>query len=119
MTNFETLSDADLREQYLHFTKYALPTEAKLKNWPITADHCFQRVVLDTVTDGVWYDHIPAPAIHNMTRGHLLDAATLCVELLDGTKDIHGLNAKSIAARRARNTSAPCPSEPRQKMLDL
>ncbi|WP_186827120.1 hypothetical protein [Shimia ponticola] len=107
-------------DTYLELTRTTLPAAATSRgNWPIRNDHCFQRVILDQICAGVWYDHIPRPAYRHMTQEQTEHAAALAQAILDGTADLGALNRQSIAWRKARNTSAPCPSEPRQKMLDL
>ena len=47
--------DALVRE-YLHLTRVVLPELAHRPgtNWPVVNDHCFQRIVLDTISGGVW-----------------------------------------------------------------
>ena len=37
-------------------------------NWPVSEDHCFQRIVLDNVCGGVWYEHLDRPAYKHLTR---------------------------------------------------
>ena len=69
-------------ERYLTLTKHILP-EASHSGWPVTEDHCFQRIVLDNICGGVWYDHIPRPAYKYMTDNQVLRAVTLCEAILD------------------------------------
>ncbi len=42
---------------YMYLSKEVLPTMARScqRNWPVSADHCFQRIVLDHVCGGVWH----------------------------------------------------------------
>ena len=49
---------------YMHLTKVVLPSMARsdLTNWPVSEDHCFQRIILDHVCGGVWYEHLDRPA---------------------------------------------------------
>ena len=30
--------------------------------------HCFQRIVLDTICGGVWYEHLSRPECNNLTN---------------------------------------------------
>ncbi|MEM1301734.1 MAG: hypothetical protein AAGH17_04055 [Pseudomonadota bacterium] len=116
----QTGKKRDTIATYLHLTRTTLPAlAARRSDWPIENDHCFQRVVLDHICGGVWYDHIPRPAYRHMTPAQAHEAVHLCHAILDGTADLAALNAQSIAWRKARNTSTPCPNEPRQKTLDL
>ncbi len=49
---------------YMHLTKEVLPSMARSDrtNWPVSEDHCFQRIILDHVCGGVWYEHLDRPA---------------------------------------------------------
>ena len=42
---------------YMHLTKEVLPSLAKSgrPDWPVSEDHCFQRIVLNSICSGVWY----------------------------------------------------------------
>ena len=44
----------DLVTQYMVLTKEIMPQLARTshRHWPVHNDHCFQRIVLDTVCDG-------------------------------------------------------------------
>ena len=55
---------------YMHLTKEVLPSMARndRTSWPVSEDHCFQRIVLDHVCGGVWYDHLDRPAYKNLTN---------------------------------------------------
>ena len=55
---------------YMHLTKKVLPALARgdRKNWPVSADHCFQRIVLDHVFGGVWYEYLDRPAYKHLTN---------------------------------------------------
>ena len=48
-----------LVEQYLHLTRTVMPALAQTskRNWPVWNDHCFQRIVLDTICGGVVQSH--------------------------------------------------------------
>jgi len=68
-------------------------------HWPVRNDHCFQRIVLDTVCGGVWYDHLNRPAYKNMTVQQLEHAVKLCDRIIAGDADIAALNAQSLVWR--------------------
>lgn len=117
---------SDALTRYMHLTRVALPQRAQMArvNWPVVNDHCFQRIILDAITGGVWYDHINKPAYRHMTPEQAEQAATLAQDLLDGRADIHVLNAQSkrwraLAKSRARDRFGSCPAEPLQTTLDL
>jgi len=55
---------ASLIDNYLRLTRDMLPRMARNErcDWPIREDHCFQRVVLDTICGAIWYAHLGRPA---------------------------------------------------------
>jgi hypothetical protein len=92
-----------LEAQWLHLTRVALPAIAIARGWPITADHCFQRVLLDMATDGVWYDAIRGrPAYAHAPDAVLVAAVRLAESALSGDADLAAMNARSLAWRRPR-----------------
>ncbi|MEQ3639720.1 MAG: hypothetical protein ABNH03_08175 [Alteromonas sp.] len=88
---------------YLEFTKILLPTMAKsankLNTWPIHNDHCFQRVVLDTICEAAWYDVIPSPAYKNLSLEQARAAKALCEKIANNQVCLTTLNNKSKAWR--------------------
>ena len=88
-------------DRYLHLTRTALPERARsgTVDWPVVNDHCFQRIVLDHVAGGVWYDHIARPAYRNLTPAQATQAADLARDILDGTADLHSMNRQSLIWR--------------------
>ena len=113
--------------RYLDLTRRVLPQRARepATRWPVHEDQCFQRIVLDHVAGGTWYDHIARPAYKNLTDDQAARAVALCEDILEGRADLHALNQQSLRYRgkldrqRRPNSSSACPSEPRQKTLDL
>ncbi len=91
----------DLIDTYLHLTKKVLPQLARgdEHNWPVSEDHCFQRIVLDTICGGVWYDHLSRPAYKHLTNDQAQRAVHLCKSILAGQADLHELNQQSLAWR--------------------
>ena len=91
----------DLVSVYIYFTKEVLPALARsgLRNWPVSADHCFQRIVLDHVCDGVWYEYIDRPAYKNFTKDQAQRAVKLCEDIADGCLDLRKLNQQSLIWR--------------------
>lgn len=92
--------DADIA-RYLHLTKTVLPDMARQPGprWAVCEDHCFQRIVLDMVAGGVWYDHIARPAYRHLTAAQARQAVALCEAIRAGTVDLHRLNRQSLAWR--------------------
>ena len=69
------------------------------KNWPVRNDHCFQRIILDTLCGGIWYDHLPRPAYKHLSREQALQAVNLCNDIIAGTVDLVALNRQSLLWR--------------------
>jgi hypothetical protein len=92
-----------LESRWLALTRTDLPQVAAARGWPIRADHCFQRVLLDHAAGGVWYDHIQGrPAYAHADTALLARAVALGEAALAGTVDLPALNRQSIAWRHAR-----------------
>ncbi len=91
----------DLLNAYLHLTKEVLPALARngWRNWPVSEDHCFQRIILDHVCGGVWYEYLDRPAYKNLTKDQAQCAVKLCEDIADGHKDLEKLNQQSLIWR--------------------
>ena len=86
--------------RYLHLTKDVMPKLAKDgRRWPVVNDHCFQRIVLDAVCGGTWYDHLDRPAYRNMTREQAERAVGLCEDIIADRADLAELNQQSLRFR--------------------
>ncbi len=100
------MTRAAAEREWLRLTREVLPGLAASRAWPIRLDHCFQRVVLDAVCGGVWYDHISGrPAYRNMTDGQLELAVELAQGIAAGGTDLGKLNRQSLQWRKARRNS--------------
>lgn len=86
---------------YMHLTKDVLPSMARSDrtNWPVSEDHCFQRIVLDNVCGGVWYEHLDRPAYKHLTNDQAQRAVGLCRDIVDGRVDLKQLNQQSLTWR--------------------
>ena len=86
---------------YIHLTKNVMPSLALTveRNWPVREDHCFQRIVLDTICGGVWYRHIERPAYKNLTDEQAQRAVQLCQDIIEGSADLWLLNRQSLLWR--------------------
>ena len=92
--------------RWLSLTREAMPAVSEARGWPVRADHCFQRILLDNACGGVWYDRIARrPAYVHAERALLDRAITLGEAVLAGTADLADLNARSLAWRRLRYES--------------
>lgn len=92
---------AMLEQRWLQLTRTTLPALAADRAWPVSADHCFQRILLDAATDGVWYAAIAGrPAYRAASDDQLTRAVALADAVVAGTADLVALNARSLAWRR-------------------
>ena len=95
------MTDRDaLEARWLDLTRSVLPGLAAVRGWPVAADHCFQRILLDAATGGVWYDAIPGrPAFRAASAAQLATAVALAEDAAAGRCDLVALNAQSLAWR--------------------
>jgi hypothetical protein len=93
-----------LIEQYLTLTKEVMPKMAResRNNWPVKHDHCFQRIVLDSICKGIWYESINRPAYKHLNHRQAAHAVKLCNEIIAGQVDLSQLNAQSLIWRGKR-----------------
>ncbi len=91
---------AALEARWLDLTRRALPDVARARGWPVVADHCFQRILLDNGFGGVWYDHVTGrPAYAHADADALERAVALGEAALAGDADMAALNRQSLAWR--------------------
>jgi len=94
---------AALEAEWLRLTRMVLPDLAVERGWPIRADHCFQRVLLDAAVGGVWYDAVAArPAYRHIAVDILQRAVEWGRGVAEDRDDLDALNRRSLAWRRAR-----------------
>ncbi|CTQ51024.1 hypothetical protein [Jannaschia donghaensis] len=104
MGNTPDLFDPDddrpaLERRWRDLTTRVLPAAAT-REWPVHLDHCFQRILLDAATGGVWYDAIAGrPAYAHAPRDILERAIATGEAVLAGRADLAALNAQSLAWR--------------------
>ncbi|MEH3103672.1 MAG: GCN5-related N-acetyltransferase [Sphingomonas phyllosphaerae] len=91
----------DARERrWLTLTRETLPHLARSRDWPVLADHCFQRILLDHACGGRWYDHISRRPAYAHAPDAVLDAAIALGEAVaNDAVDLHALNARSLRWR--------------------
>jgi len=91
---------AALEARWLDLTRHALPQVARARGWPVVADHCFQRILLDNGFGGVWYDHVVGrPAYAHADAAALERAVALGEAALAGAVDLAALNRQSLTWR--------------------
>ncbi len=95
---------AQLEAQWLDLTRRVLPALAAERRWPIHADHCFQRMLLDTVFDDIWYAHVQSrPAYRAISDDDLARAIGIANGIVEGELDLPALNRASLAHRCVQN----------------
>ncbi|MEM6889758.1 MAG: hypothetical protein AAGD43_18320 [Pseudomonadota bacterium] len=106
-------SARDLVQDYIHLTKVVLPALAQsdARDWPVSEDHCFQRIVLDAICGGVWYEHLDRPAYKHLTRDQAQRAIQLCHEIVKGRADLWQLNHQSLIWRGKRKAPQTSPTK--------
>jgi hypothetical protein len=88
-----------LRAEYRELTAERLPARAT-PAWPVQADHCFQRIVLDALFDDVWYDYVAdRPAVESLTADQLREAIAIAESMLDDPDRAAELNRESLRYR--------------------
>jgi len=105
---------AALIQEYLTLTREVMPQLAKELNmargiegaprWPVEHDHCFQRIVLDTICEGAWYDYIKSPAYKHLNATQATAAVQLCRRIINGQEDLKQLNEHSLKWRQKQHT---------------
>lgn len=90
------------RKRWRYLVERRLPEAAPSRKWPITADHCFARVLLDNVLEVPWRTVVRPPAWRNTSLQDLERAIELGEAVLANQTDLHALNARSLAMRRKR-----------------
>ena len=104
------MSTADLVSRYIVLTKEVMPHLARTshKHWPVSNDHCFQRIILDAVCGGVWNEYLPRPAYKNLTHDQAANAVKLCNDIISGDADLIVLNKQSLQWR-GKTGATPLP----------
>ena len=93
--------ESDPVARYLQLTREEMPRLARDggRGWPVVNDHCFQRIVLDAVCGGVWYDYLARPAYKHLTEVQAQAAVALCEDIIAGRADLAALNRQSLRWR--------------------
>lgn len=97
------LTRAALEAEWIRLTRAVLPGLAAARGWPVRADHCFQRILLDDAFGGVWYDHVPRrPAYRHLPDDRLAHAVATARAAAAGQADLRAMNDRSLAWRGKR-----------------
>ena len=88
---------------YCDWTNELLPLIAVERGFPVVKNHCFQRIVLDNLLGGCWYDFLhrgKIPAYKQLTLNQLGTAIAIARSLeASPVGHIQTLNAKSLQWR--------------------
>ncbi len=95
--------DSDVRHarvaQWNTLMRDTLPCMAKLQPWPVTQDHCFMRICLDTALGAPWHRIVKRPAIRHLSDQQLADAIAVAMRIVREPEILPALNAQSISWR--------------------
>jgi hypothetical protein len=107
---------SEIIQEYLALTRDILPLMAKQANsrgatkytqtWPVTEDHCFQRIVLDNICGDAWYEHIKSPAYQNLSSSQAHAAVLLCKRIIKAKEDLTQLHKRSLKWRKKQYSFA-------------
>ena len=91
----------NLVDEYLYLTETVLPSVARSDgcDWPVSEDHCFQRIVIDNVCSGILYEHLGRPAYKHLKKDQVHCAVELCQDIIDGYSNLQQLNRQSLIWR--------------------
>lgn len=89
-----------LTEQYLDLVNRQLPRAALQRRYPVRANHCFARIILDNLFQDVWYRHLAKPAYKNMNGEQLRAAIALGQQYLQDPQSCFIANANSLRLRQ-------------------
>jgi hypothetical protein len=77
-----------------------MPAMAAERRWPVLADHCFQRILLDNAVGGRWYDAIAGRPAYRHADTAILGRAVALGEAAVAGADLTELNRRSLGWRR-------------------
>ncbi len=90
-----------LQEEYLAYTKKILPNLAQQHHWVVYYDHCFQRIILDTLFGACWYDNVPKrPVYKQLSEEQSQQAINIARDIeRNGDEYLRQLNTRSLQWR--------------------
>lgn len=98
--DYSPLHRAKLEAKWLTLTRQTLPTLANERRWPVSADHCFMRILLDAVHGERWDSVVKGrPAYKHISMERLEAAVALAERVVANAADLGGLNEQSLAWR--------------------
>jgi hypothetical protein len=97
---------AELVARWGQLLRHVLPKVAVQHRWPITQDHCFMRVCLDTALGAPWHTIVKRPAIRHLSDDELAVAIAVAEGLMHEPETLDGLNQQSIRWRKKIRATA-------------
>ena len=98
----------ELLARYRHLTTKLLPARAAREGWPVRADHCFQRIVLDHAVGAAWKTVLAGrgPAWQQLDDAQLSAAVRIAQSIdAEGVNMLQRLNAQSLMWRGKKQRS--------------
>ena len=96
----------ELQQQYIYLTNQVMPDVARQQHWPVHHNHCFQRIILDTLFQDCWYHHLDrtsrTPAYRRLTRDQLTQALAIAQRMISSLDEVEQLNRQSLQYRGKR-----------------
>jgi hypothetical protein len=96
----DTSARSKLSKQWQSLMNEVLPNMAGTHNWPISQNHCFMRVCLDTAVGVPWHNFVKRPASHHMTDDQLRMAIAVADQIIETPELLLKLNRQSIDGRK-------------------
>ena len=97
------MEKTERQQRYLHLTNEVMPEMAKKQHWSVHFNHCFQRIILDTLFEDCWYRHLDrsrrTPAYRQLTEAQLDQAIAIGERMLASSEEVKWLNQQSLAYR--------------------
>lgn len=88
-----------LRQEYRWLTSVVLPQLATQRQFPVSEDHCFQRIILDNLFGCCWYDALESQglAYRQLSETQLRAAIALAHSIVRLPDEyLHQLNRSSL-----------------------
>lgn len=77
-----------------------LVKKAEITKYPVRFDHCFKRIILDQMFQGVWYNFVEKPAYKHLTEDQKKEFQDKVNLLLEKPEVCFEWNQQSLAWRK-------------------
>jgi hypothetical protein len=89
-----------LLKRWQRLMNEVLPSMVNTNGWPISQNHCFMRVCLDTAFGIPWHKFVKRPASRHMTDDQLRMAIAVAEQIVEAPGLLYELNRQSIEGRK-------------------